>query len=313
MEVKREKSIDLHVELAGIHIKNPVMVASGTFGYGEEYSQFIDLNKLGAIVAKSITLEPKAGNPTPRIVETPAGMLNAIGLQNVGLKRFISEKMPFLRDTGVPTIVSISGEDTREYVELAEKLSCVEGIAGLEINVSCPNVSRGGMLFGADPRITCNLVKAVRGATKLSLIVKLSPNVTSIVEIASAAEDAGADALSLINTLLGMAIDIHTRKPKLANTTGGLSGPSVRPIAVRMVWQVAQTVNIPVIGIGGIMTAEDALEFIIAGAKAVQIGTANFINPLVTLEIISGIRDFMIRNDICDINDLVGTLQEPDV
>ena len=315
MEIKQENSIDLHVDLAGIQMKNPVMVASGTFGYGEEYRQFIDLKELGAIVAKSITLLPRAGNRPPRIVETPAGMLNAIGLQNVGLERFISEKMPFLREAGVPIIASISGEDVSEYAELAAKLTDVESIAGLEVNISCPNVPRGGMMFGTDPQMTYDLVKAVRGAMRANekptptLIVKLSPNVTSIVEIASAAEEAGADALSLINTLLGMAIDIHTRQPRLANITGGLSGPAIRPVALRMVWQVAEAVDIPVIGMGGIMTAEDALEFIIAGASAVAVGTANFINPLATVEVISGIRDFMIRNNIRDMDDLVGSLQ----
>jgi dihydroorotate dehydrogenase (NAD+) catalytic subunit len=309
MEVKSEKSTNLHVELAGIQMKNPVMVASGTFGYGEEYSQFMDLRELGAIVAKSITFRPRAGNPPPRIVETPAGMLNAIGLQNVGLERFISEKMPFLRDVGIPIIVSISGEEVSEYVELAEKLSSVEGVAGLEINISCPNVSRGGMMFGAEPKITHGLVEAVRRATDLPLIAKLSPNVTNIAEIACAAEEAGADAVSLINTLLGMAIDIHTRQPKLANVTGGLSGPAIRPIAVQMVWQVSQAVDLPVIGMGGIMTAEDALEFIIAGASAVAVGTANFVNPLTAVEVVSGIRDFLIQNHVSDVNDLVGSLQ----
>ena len=323
MEVKQENSIKLHVDLAGIQMKNPVMVASGTFGYGEEYGQFVDLRELGAIVAKSITLLPRAGNQPPRIAETPAGMLNAIGLQNVGLERFISEKMPLLQEVGVPIIVSISGEDVSEYVELAAKLSSLGRIAGIEVNISCPNVSRGGMMFGADPQMTYDLVKAVRDAIRTGtealplqahpkpapiLIAKLSPNVTSIVEIASAAKEGGADALSLINTLLGMAIDVNARRPKLANITGGLSGPAIRPVAVRMVWQVTEAVDLPVIGMGGIMTAEDALEFIIAGARAVAVGTANFVNPLAAVEVISGIRDFMIRNDIRDVNDLVGSL-----
>lgn len=312
MEIKQRNSINLQVSLAGIEMKNPVMVASGTFGYGEEYSQFMDLKQLGAIVTKSITLLPRAGNRPPRIIETPAGMLNAIGLQNVGIERFISEKMPFLREAGVPVIASISGEEIGEYVELAAGLNDVGGIAGLELNISCPNVAKGGMMFGADPRVTNDLVSAVRRATGLPLIAKLSPNVTSIVEIAAAAEEAGADAISLINTLLGMTIDIHTRKPKLANITGGLSGPAIRPVAVRMVWQVAGAVDIPVIGMGGIMTVEDALEFIIAGAKAVALGTANFINPLAALEIISGIEDFMIRNDIRNVSDLVGSFQKLD-
>jgi len=312
MEVDRENSTNLQVNLAGIEMKNPLMVASGTFGYGEEYSQFMDLKQLGAIVTKSITLLPRAGNRPPRIIETPAGMLNAIGLQNVGMERFISQKMPFLREIGVPVIASISGGEISEYVELAASLDSVEGIAGLELNISCPNVTKGGMMFGADPQVTHDLVKTVRGATGLPLIAKLSPNVTNIKEIAVAAEKAGANALSLINTLLGMAIDIHTRQPKLANITGGLSGPAVRPVAVRMVWQVTEAVDIPVIGMGGIMTAEDALEFIIAGAKAIALGTVNFINPLAAVEIISGIEDFMIRNDIWDVSDLVGSLQRPD-
>lgn len=312
MEIKQRNSINLQVSLAGIEMKNPVMVASGTFGYGEEYSQFMDLKQLGAIVTKSITLLPRVGNRPPRIIETPAGMLNAIGLQNVGIERFISEKMPFLREAGVPVIASISGEEIGEYVELAAGLNDVGGIAGLELNISCPNVAKGGMMFGADPRVTNDLVSAVRRATGLPLIAKLSPNVTSIVEIAAAAEEAGSDAISLINTLLGMTIDIHTRQPKLANITGGLSGPAIRPVAVRMVWQVAGAVDIPVIGMGGIMTVEDALEFIIAGAKAVALGTANFINPLAALEIISGIEDFMIRNDIRNVSDLVGSFQKLD-
>lgn len=309
MEVMQGSMVSLGVDLAGIQMKNPVMVASGTFGYGKEYSQFMDLKELGAIVTKSVTLLPRTGNPPPRVIETPAGMLNAIGLQNVGLERFVSGKMPFLREVGVPVIVSISGRDVREYVELAARLSEVEGIAGFELNISCPNVSQGGMMFGAKPQVTHKLVKAVRGATELSLIAKLSPNVTDIVEIASAAEEAGADALSLINTLLGMVIDIHTRQPMLANTTGGLSGPAIRPVAVRMVWQVAAAVKLPVIGMGGIMTSEDALEFIIAGARAIAVGTGNFVNPHKCVDIISGLRDFMIQNHISDINDLVGSLR----
>jgi dihydroorotate dehydrogenase (NAD+) catalytic subunit len=309
MEVKQEDMVSLNIDLAGIEMKNPVMVASGTFGYGEEYSQFLDLRELGAIVVKSISLLPRAGNQPPRIAETPAGMLNAIGLQNVGLERFAADKMPFLRDLGIPIIVSIAGEDLSEYVKLAENLSDVEGVAGLEVNISCPNVSKGGMSFGADPFVTSGLVQAIRSATGLPLIVKLTPNVTDIVEIASAAAESGADVLSLINTLLGMAIDVHTRQPKLANVTGGLSGPAIRPVAVRMVWQVARAVDLPVIGMGGIMTAEDALEFLIAGARAVSVGTANFVNPLAVLEIISGIEDFMVRNEIRDVSDLVGSLK----
>ncbi|MEK7399575.1 MAG: dihydroorotate dehydrogenase [Candidatus Poribacteria bacterium] len=300
--------MNISVDIAGIKMKNPVMVASGTFGYGEEYSSFFDLGKLGAIVTKSITLRARHGNRPPRITETPSGMLNAIGLQNVGLDRFVSEKMPFLRTLGIPIIVSISGEDETEYIEIAERLSQIPDVSGFEVNISCPNVSKGGMQFGADHRMTYKLIKSLRCATKLPLIVKLSPNVTSIAKIAVSAESAGADALSLINTLLGMSIDIKSRKPKLGNITGGLSGPAVRPVAIRMVWQVFNAVKIPLIGMGGIMTAEDALEFIIAGAKAVSIGTANFVNPISTIEIINGIADYMQKNDIADIHDLVGCL-----
>ena len=304
----KDNLVNLNVDIAGIKMKNPVVVASGTFGYGEEYSQLMDLSQLGAIVAKSITISPKAGNAPPRIIETPAGMLNAIGLQNVGLKSFILEKMPFLRDIGIPIIVSISGEGVEEYKELSKNLNEVDGVAGLEVNISCPNVAKGGMAFGSDSSSTFSLVKAIRKSTRLPLIVKLSPNVTNIVEIARAAEEAGADALSLINTLLGMVIDVYTRKPKLGNVTGGLSGPAIRPVAVRMVWQAAKAVNLPIIGMGGIMTAVDALEFIIAGANAVSVGTANFVNPLTGLEIISGIKDFMIQNNIQNIKHLVGSL-----
>lgn len=299
---------DLSVNISGIRMKNPVMVASGTFGYGEEYKSFFDLRELGAIVTKSITLFPKNGNSPPRIYETPSGMLNAIGLQNVGLERFINEKMPFLRSLGIPIIVSISGEEIDEYVELASELNSVDGISGIEVNISCPNVAKGGMMFGSEPSMTYELVKSVRSATSLPLIVKLSPNVTNITKIASSAEHAGADILSLINTLLGMAVDIHTRRPRLKNITGGLSGPAIRPIAIRMVWQVKRSVNLPIIGMGGIMNAEDALEFIITGANAVAIGTANFVNPVATKEIISGIEDFLVQNNLKSVNELVGTL-----
>jgi dihydroorotate dehydrogenase (NAD+) catalytic subunit len=308
MEVERKTNVNLCVDLAGIKMKNPIMVASGTFGYGEEYSNFIDLRELGAIVTKSITLLPKAGNLPPRIAETPSGILNAIGLQNVGLEKFISDKMPFLREIGIPIIVSISGEDISEYVEIAQRLNDVPDVAALELNVSCPNVSKGGMLFGSNQQMTHDLVSSVRCATKLPIIAKLSPNVTSIAEIALSAEEAGADALSLINTLLGMAIDVNTRRPKLGNITGGLSGPAIRPIAIRMVWQVFNMVRIPLIGMGGIMTAEDALEFIIAGAKSVSIGTANFVNPMSAVEVISGIREYLKKKGIADVNTLVGNL-----
>jgi dihydroorotate dehydrogenase (NAD+) catalytic subunit len=278
------------VDIAGIKMKNPVMVASGTFGYGEEYSELIDLNKLGAIVTKSITLNPHPGNPPPRICETPAGMLNSIGLQNDGLKIFIEKQLPFLSKFDVPVIVNVAGETIDEYVEISRALSREPKVRGIELNISCPNVKKGGMTFGIDPKAIKELIEEVRAATKLPLIAKLSPNVTDITVIAKAAVSAGADALSLINTVLGMAIDIKTKKPKLATVTGGLSGPAIKPIAIRMVWQVAQVVKVPLIGIGGIMTAEDAYEFLLAGASAVQIGTANFVDVYTPLKIIEGLK-----------------------
>jgi dihydroorotate dehydrogenase (NAD+) catalytic subunit len=300
---------DLSVEIAGIKLKNPVMVASGTFGYGQEYNDLFDLNRLGGIVTKSITLKPRPGNPPPRIVETPSGMLNAIGLQNVGLGAFISEKMPFLRKLDVPVIVNISGDTPDDYIELAERLSEVEGIAGLEVNISCPNVKRGGMTIGIDPEETHELVWRVRRVTSLPLIVKLTPNVTDIIPIARASVDAGAEALSLVNTFLGMAVDVERRKPRLANVTGGLSGPAIRPIAVRMVWQVAQAVDVPVIGIGGVMNWCDALEFIIVGASAVAVGTANFVNPMAPIQIIDGIREYLLRHGFDSLRDIIGSLK----
>ena len=306
------KKPQMEVEIAGIKLKNPVMTASGTFGYGEEFSPFIDLDKLGAMVLKGITLKPKMGNPPPRVIETPSGMLNAIGLQNVGVEMLIKEKLPYLQRFNTPVIINISGDTIEEYVELARRLGEVseeKGIAGLEVNISCPNVKKGGMTWGTDAKATYKIISNIRKATSLPLIVKLTPNVTDIKTIAQAAEEAGADALSLINTLVGMAVDIDSRKPKLANVSGGLSGPAVKPVALWMVWQVFQTVNIPVIGIGGIIKVEDALEFIIAGARAIEIGTANFVNPKVTIEIIEGIEKYLIENNIRDINELVGSLK----
>ena len=302
----------LKVEIAGIKLKNPVMTASGTFGYGQEFSPFIDLDKLGAMVLKGITLKPKMGNPPPRVIETPSGMLNSIGLQNVGVEMLIKEKLPCLQKFNTPVIINISGDTIEEYVGLARRLGeDLEemGIAGLEVNISCPNVKKGGMAWGTDARSTYKIINSIRKATPLPLIVKLTPNVTDIKTIAQAAEEAGADALSLINTLVGMAVDIDSRKPKLANVSGGLSGPAVKPVALWLVWQVFQTVNIPVIGIGGIIKVEDALEFIIAGARAIEIGTANFVNPRVTIEIIEGIEKYLIENNIKDINELVGSLK----
>jgi dihydroorotate dehydrogenase (NAD+) catalytic subunit len=303
---------NLEVEIAGIKLKNPVMTASGTFGYGEEFSPFVDLDKLGAMVLKGIFLKPKMGNLPPRIIETPSGMLNAIGLQNVGVEMLIREKLPYLQKFNTPVIINISGDTIEEYLELARRLGEISeemGVAGLEVNISCPNVKKGRMIWGTDARATYKIITNIRKATSLPLIVKLTPNVTDIKIIAQAAEEAGADALSLINTLVGMAVDIDSRKPKLANISGGLSGPAVKPIAVWMVWQVFQTVNIPVIGIGGIIKVEDALEFIIAGARAIEIGTANFVNPRVTIEIIEGIEKYLIENNIKDINELVGSLK----
>ncbi len=283
------------MELAGIKLNNPVMVASGTFGYGKEYAELIDLNKLGAIVTKSISLNPREGNPPPRICETPSGMLNSIGLQNDGLKTFLEEQLPFLSEFDVPIIANIAAESEKEFSELAKALSSEPKIKGLEINISCPNVKRGGMQFGCSPSLTEDIVKTVRKAADLPLIVKLTPNVTDITEIAKSAVKAGADALSLINTVLGMAVDVKSRKFKLSTKTGGLSGPAIKPIAVRMVWQVAQVVKVPIIGIGGIMTVEDALEFFMVGASAVQIGTGNFVDANTALNIIEGLKSYNLK------------------
>jgi dihydroorotate dehydrogenase (NAD+) catalytic subunit len=302
---------DLTVELGGIRMANPVMTASGTFGYAREFQGLVDLDRLGAIIVKGLSLAPARGNPPPRIVETPCGMLNAIGLENVGLEAFIAEKLPFLRTLKAPTIVNLYGRSLDEYACLARRLDGQEGIAGLEVNISCPNVKAGGVAFGVDAEMAARVVAAVRRATALPLMVKLSPNVTDIVAIARRVEGAGADAISLINTLTGMAIDIHTRRPRLANVTGGLSGPAIRPVAVRMVWQVARAVTVPVVGIGGIMTADDALEFIIAGATAVQVGTANFVHPAVSVEIVDGIARYLRQHGMTCIRDLVGTLRIP--
>ncbi len=298
---------DLSVEVAGIRMQNPVMTASGTFGYGKEFASYLDLDRLGALVVKTITLRARGGNPPPRVVETPAGMLNAIGLQNVGLEVFLQENLPYLRQFAPPLIVNIAGGTIEEFAELASRLSKVEGIAGIELNVSCPNVA-DGLVFGTDAPLLSSLVSRVRKATHLPLLVKLSPNVTDIVLMARSAEEAGADALSLINTLLGMAINIETRRPKLANVTGGLSGPAIKPVALRMVYQVAKAVRIPIIGMGGIMSAEDALEFIIAGARAIAIGTANFVDPASCLQVIEGLESHLIEHRIPRLRDLTGTL-----
>ena len=303
------KKPDLKVNLGAIELQNPVMTASGTFGYAREFEGLVDLNRLGAIIVKGLSLEPTKGNPPPRIVETPCGMLNAIGLENVGIDVFVKEKLPFLQTLFPPIFANIYGTTIEEYAELAARVDELEAISGVEVNISCPNVKAGGIAFGADPNSAFNVVKAVRKKTSKQLIVKLSPNVTDITIIARSAEEAGADSLSLINTITGMAIDIETRHPKIANITGGLSGPAIKPVALRMVWQVAQVAKIPVIGIGGIMTAIDALEFFIAGATAVEIGTANFVNSHATLDIIDGIKEFLAQKKIERLADIIGTLE----
>ncbi len=294
------------VNIGGIRMKNPVTTASGTFGFGPEYAPYIDLNRLGAIVVKGITLKPRPGNPTPRLVETPAGILNSIGLQNPGLENFIEESLPYLSGFDLPVIVNIAGDTVEDYARLAAVLDRAAGVAGLEVNISCPNVKKGGMQFGSDPAMAAEVTRAVKAHTDKTVIVKLSPNVTSIVAVAEKVAAAGADALSMINTLLGMAIDVKTRRPVLGNVMGGLSGPAVRPVAVRAVWQVYREVKLPIIGMGGIMTPEDALEFILAGATAVAVGTANFVNPRATMDIIDGIENYMAANGVQNICELVG-------
>lgn len=300
---------DLSVVLAGIELKNPVMPASGTIGAGREYADLVDLKKFGAIVAKTVTLEPMEGNPPPRICETPSGLLNSIGLQNAGFDRFIEEDMPFLRDLGIPVIVNIAGTSVPEYAELCRRLSGISGVSAIEINVSCPNVKAGGMTFGTHPGLVSEVVGSCRRATDLPLIVKLTPNVSSIVGIARAAVTAGADALSLINTVLGMAIDPFTFEPRLATGVGGLSGPAIKPIAVRMVWEVAREVNVPVIGMGGIANALDAIEFFLAGARAVAVGTANFVNPRAVVDVVDGIEEFMAARGFNKLDEIVGKVR----
>jgi len=300
-----------NIEIGKLKLKNPVMVASGTFGYAEEFNSFVDLKKLGGIVTKTITVKPRVGNPMPRTCETPAGMLNSIGLENPGVEKFIKEKLPILKKLKVPIIVSIaSEEDPQEFIELSKRLDKVREVAAIELNISCPNIKekKGKRLISQDAEVTYDLVKSVRKVTNKTLITKLSPNVTDIVEIALAAEDAGSDAIALINTLSAMCIDIDSRKPKLAMISGGLSGPAIRPIAVRMVREVYQKLKIPIIGMGGIIDTQSALEFLIAGATAVSIGTANFVNPKISVEIIEGIKKYMFKNKIKDINNFIGSL-----
>ena len=303
------KKPNMAVEIAGIKLRNPVMPASGTFGYGEEYAPFLDLEKIGAIVTKGLSLKPKAGNPTPRIAETISGMLNAIGLQNVGIEAFIQHKMPFLRTVNTPVIANFFGNTLEEYGEVAKRLNDIPEIAAGELNISCPNVKQGGIVFGTDPVAASEVVALVRKNLQKPLIVKLTPNVTDITVVARAVEEAGADAIACINTITGMSVDIHTRNPRIANRTGGLSGPAIRPIAVRMVHQVVQSVAVPVIGIGGISRPMDALEFLIVGARAVQVGTANFVDPAVMQTIIDGIEEFCIDEGIEDIHELIGSLK----
>ncbi|WP_319525046.1 dihydroorotate dehydrogenase [uncultured Desulfosarcina sp.] len=300
---------NLTVDLGGLKLKNPVMTASGTFGYAREFEAYLDLNRLGAVIVKGLSLEPSKGNPPPRIVETACGMLNAIGLENVGVEAFIREKLPFLRSLSVPTLANIYGKTVDEYALLAERLEPLDAVKGVEVNISCPNVKEGGVAFGSDPEIAREVVAAVREKTRKHLMVKLSPNVTDIVKIARAAEDAGADSLSVINTITGIAVDLATRRPKLANITGGLSGPAIKPVALRMVWQTAQAVGIPVVGVGGIMTAKDALEFMLVGATAVQVGTANFVNPGGTMEIIDGMAAWLAEEGVGDVKELIGALK----
>jgi dihydroorotate dehydrogenase (NAD+) catalytic subunit len=299
---------DISVSLNGLKLKNPVMTASGTFGYGKEFDALIDLNQLGAIVVKGISIKPMKGNPPPRIVETAAGMLNAIGLANIGIEGFLEDKLPWLNTLNTEVIVNIYGHSISEYGELASAFRGVKGVSALEVNISCPNVDKGGLVFGKDPEMSARVTEAVVKNTDKPVIVKLTPNVSDITLLARAVEAAGAHALSVINTLTGMAVDVNTRRPRLGNISGGLSGPAIKPVALYMVYQTARAVNIPVIGIGGIVNAQDALEFMIAGASAVQVGTANFINPKATIEIIEGMRDYCIEKGIKKIRDIVGSL-----
>lgn len=298
----------LQTKIHNLVLKNPVMTASGTFGYGEEFADFIDLNRLGAIIVKGTTGERRQGNPYPRMAETPAGMLNAVGLQNVGVETFCNEVYHRIKHLDTNVIVNVSGSSIEEYCKTAAMIDALDNIPAIELNISCPNVKKGGMGFGTDPVMAAQVVGEVRKIYHKTLIVKLTPNVTSVVEIAKAVEDAGADSVSLINTLLGMAIDVERQRPCLSTITGGLSGPAVKPIAVRMVWQVAHAVKIPVIGLGGIGSAADALEFLMAGARAVQVGTANFIDPTVTMKIIDGLEDYCNRHGIRDINEIIGII-----
>jgi len=297
---------NLTVKIGEMVLKNPVIVSSGTFGFGEEFKDFFDLNQLGAIIPKGISLRPMKGNPPPRIFETEGGIINSIGLQNPGFQEFTKNKLPYYKNLKTNLIINFFGNTQKEYIELARRFDSIPNISGLEMNISCPNVKKGGIVFGTDPQMAYHLVRKVRKATKLTLIVKLSPNVTDIALMAKSAEDGGADAVSLVNTFRAMAVNIHTKKPELGNIIGGLSGPAIKPIALRMVWEVSQAVKIPIIGIGGIMNAEDAIEFILVGASAIQIGTANLINPRTGIEVIQGIKKYLTQNKTNSIQKLVG-------
>ncbi len=305
---RTDEVMDLTVDIGSLKLKNPVMTASGTFGYGEEYAEFVDLNMLGAVVVKGISLEPMQGNPSPRICETACGMLNAIGLQNVGLKSFLKDKLPYLKNFDTKIVVNILGKNIREYVRLSKSLDDA-GVDAIELNVSCPNVKKGGIAFGTDKKMLAKLITKVKqSVSSATVIAKLSPNVSNIPDFAKTAEDSGSDAISLINTIPGMAIDIETRRPKLANITGGLSGPAIKPIALRMVWEASGAVGIPVIGVGGIINADDAIEFMLAGAAAIQVGTGNFLNPQATVEIIAGLQNYLKRKAIHDIKNVIGNI-----
>jgi dihydroorotate dehydrogenase (NAD+) catalytic subunit len=305
--VSAARQVDARVELGGLALRNPVLAASGTFGYGAEFAPFFDLRRIGGFVAKSLTLRPRSGNPPPRIAETPSGMLNAISLENVGVEAFVREKLPALPE-GVTVVASAFGTEIDEYAELCKRLTGVERVAALEINASCPHVKSGGIEFGQDPRLLADLVRAARGATDLPLLIKLSPNVTDVAEMARVCEGEGADALSLINAVQALEVDVATRRPVLRNVLGGLSGPAIRPIALRMVWQAARAVAIPICGIGGIASADDAVKFLLCGATAVQVGTANYLNPMVAAEVADGVEAYAAAHGFARVADLVGTL-----
>ena len=300
--------VNTAIQIGGITLKNPVMTASGTYGYGLEYSDFIDLSKLGGIVVKGTTLNPRQGNPYPRMAETPSGMLNAVGLQNKGVEYFCSEIYPSIKDIDTHMIVNVSGSTVEDYMATAERIAELDKIPAIELNISCPNVKEGGMAFGVTCAGAAEVVRTVRKVYPKTLIVKLSPNVADITEIARAVEAEGADSISMINTLLGMAIDVKSRKPILSTVTGGLSGPAVKPVALRMVWQTAKVVSIPIIGMGGINSCEDAIEFLLAGASAIQVGTYNFVDPTITTKIASGIEDYLVQNNMTDVSQLIGGL-----